>query len=107
MSVAEANDVFSSGTEILCHLLEEGIRTVFSHVNRVQRLIAVHERHGRAGQMTAEWTNVETKRQAAEIFSCFGSDVRTSPFIRHVRQLLLVFGIRSAAAVLVIGCDSR
>ena len=33
--------------------------------------------------------------------------MRTSPFIRHVRQLLLVCGIRSAAAVLVIGCDSR
>ena len=66
MRVAECNDVSAPRADRRTHLREERIRPILGDVHGVQRLITMHQRQRGPGDMSAQGTNVDPKRQRAK-----------------------------------------
>src|SRR5687767_1225425 len=99
MRVPKTHDIARTRAKRCTHLGEEGVGPVAMHVDRVERVIPVHQRHGRASEMTAKRPEIDTKGEAAEKFLCARGDVRARPRVREVGQLLLPRILVLAAAM--------
>src|SRR6185369_1144426 len=105
--VAEADDIALTCTKLLGHSRKKFVAAFLCDVHGVERVIAMHEAHGRTGCMPAEWTDVDAKWQAAEkALRCVGR-VGERPGVALVREHFLLSVLVATTTMLVVRRDGR
>src|SRR5215211_1393509 len=105
VGVTEGDQVPLPGTSGLRHLRAEGVGPVLGTVERVEGRGAVDEGQLRAALVPAAGPEVHPEGQGTEEAFGLEGDMLPGPLVAEVRELLLMRGLRLAAAVLVVGGD--